>query len=104
MSIKTDEAASYVPTATHTADNTVTSASETLLAANTSRKGCILQNTHATESVRVRLDGGTATTTSGMQLKAGATLALTTPTCPTNAITAIREGSSDVTVHVVEFA
>lgn len=103
MSIKTDEAGQASFTATHTADNTVTNASETLLAANTARKGFIIQNTHATEKVRIRLDGGVATTTNGLQLGPGASIEMTLP-CSTAAITGIREGASDVTVHVVEFS
>lgn len=90
-------------TATHSADNTVTNASETLIAANDNRKGLLIQNTHASENARIRLDGGVATTTSGMQLKAGATLSLMPPVLPKNAITAIREGAADTTIHVVEF-
>lgn len=89
-------------TSTHTADNTVTNASETLLAANDARKGAIIQNTHGSENVRVRLDGGAATTTNGIQIRPGGLLTLSTPNCPKTAITGIREGSVDVTVHVVE--
>lgn len=95
-------AASTDITSTHTADNTVTNASETLLAANDNRKGCLIQNTHASENVRVRLDGGVATTTNGIQIRPGGLLSLSTPNCPKTAITGIREGSADVTVHVVE--
>lgn len=91
-------------TATHTADNTVTNASETILAANAARKGIIIQNTNAAENARIRLDGGVATTTTGLQLKPGASITLTPPTLPKGAITAIREGATDTTIHVVEFS
>lgn len=104
MSIKTDEASHYQPTATHTADNTVTNASETILAANSARKGLIIQNVDSSDNVRVNLAGATATVTNGIQLAPGQSITLMMPACPTNAITAIREGSADTTVHVVEIA
>lgn len=90
------------PTVTHTADNIVTNASEVILAANTARKGMIIQNTDALNNVRVNLAGTDATTTNGIQIKPGQALTLTRPNCPTGAIKAIREGATDAVVHVVE--
>jgi hypothetical protein len=88
-------------TATHTADNTISNASESVLAANTSRVGFIIQNV-GTTNVRVNLAGSTATTTNGLQLTPGQVLQMFGKV-PTGAITAIREGAADGTLHVVEF-
>lgn len=90
------------PTSTHTADNTVTNASETILAANTARKGFIIENVSA-NNVRVNLAGATATTTNGLRLAENQVLTMLDPFCPKGAITAIREGASDAVLHVVEF-
>lgn len=89
--------------ATPTADNTITNASETILAANANRRGFLVQNVHATENARVRVDGTDATTTTGIQLRPGQTLIMVKPNCPVTAIKAIREGSADTTLHVVEW-
>lgn len=89
-------------TATSTADNTVTNASEEVLAANANRKAAIIQVVSG-GNARVRLDGGTATTSNGVQLiSGGPALVVSMPYCPTGAITAIREGGTDAVVHVTE--
>lgn len=88
-------------TAAHSADNSITNASETILAANTSRIGFIIQNV-GTTNARVNLAGATATTTNGLQITPGQVIQMF-GRVPTNAITAIREGASDATLHVVEF-
>lgn len=99
VSVATDTSAG---TATSTADNTVTNASETVLAANANRKAAIIQVVSG-GNARVRLDGGTATTSNGIQLAAGGPpLVISMPYCPQGAITAIREGSTDAVVHVTE--
>lgn len=89
-------------TATSTADNTVTNASEAILAANANRKGAVIQVVSG-GNARVRLDGGTAAPGNGTQLTAGGpALVLSMPFCPQGAITAIREGGSDAVIHVTE--
>lgn len=90
-------------TATHTADNTVTSASEVILAANAARKGFIIQNVDDTDNVRVRLAGSAATITNGLQIKPSGSLTMMDPGCYKGEIRAIREGAADTVVHVVEF-
>lgn len=99
VSIATDTTAG---TATSSADNTVTNASETILASNANRKSAIIQVVSG-GNLRVRLDGSAATTSNGIQLIAGGpALIINMPYCPTGNITAIREGSVDGVVHVTE--
>lgn len=92
-------------TATHTSDNTVTNSSEALLASNGSRKGFVIQNTHTSEYLRIKI-AGTPTATDGLQVAPGESFAMmSTPNwgVPTGAINGIRQGSNDVTVSVIEF-
>lgn len=88
-------------TATHTADATVAGTATDVLAANTSRKGAIIQNTHASANARVRI-GADAAAATGVQLGPGQSLTLKEPHCPTARVSAIREGSTSVTIAVVE--
>lgn len=87
-------------TLTNPTDITVNDVSASILAANTSRVSFMVQNTGA-ETIRVGI-GITPTSTRGIQLKAGATLTMDSPFPITSAINAIREGSSNSTVSVVE--
>lgn len=91
-------------TPTHTADITVdaTAGGVTLLASNANRKSAVIQNVGAA-NIRVSV-GGTPTTTNGIQLAPGQTLALSMPYIPTGAIKAIREGGSSSTAAVLEVA
>lgn len=81
---------------TTTADQTVGAVQSTIAAANTSRKNIIVQNTHASNNIRVGI--GTVTATRGLQLQPGMSATFVT----TAAIVAIREGAADGTVAVVE--
>jgi hypothetical protein len=100
---KVTQATNTAGVATHTADNTVTNASEAILAANVDRKAAIIQVVSG-GNARVAI-GVTATTTLGVQLAAGGPpLILQAPFCPTVAINAIREGASDAVIQVVEIA
>lgn len=98
----TAESLNVAGTATHTADATVdsTAGGVTLLALNANRKGAIIQNT-GTANIRVSV-GGTPTTSTGIQLAAGASLTLAAPFCPTAAVKAIREGGTSSTAAVME--
>lgn len=80
------------------AETAVSSAAVSVLAANTSRKKLIVQNTGA-NAVRIGIAAVTATT--GMRLAAGASIIFDMPHCPTNAVYAIRE-SADSTVLAQE--
>jgi hypothetical protein len=93
---------SAVGTATTNDDVTVdsTSGGVQILASNSSRKGFIVQNTGA-NNIRVSI-GNNPTTTHGIQLAAGASLAMSAPNCPTGAIKAIREGGSNSTCAAIE--
>lgn len=86
---------------------TAATASSTLLAANVARRSAILQNTHASATARVTLDGTTPTATVGLQIGPGQTLTLGPSEpgngCVTGIIKGIREGSVDVTFEIVEF-
>lgn len=84
----------------HTADNTVTT-DESILAANANRKAFVIQNTGAVDA-RLRLDGGVATATLGVQLVAGATLILSQPECGVAAVHAISETGVATTFAVAE--
>lgn len=92
----------YDGTATHTADQTVGAAASTILAANVGRRSAIIQNVHATVSVRVTVDGQTPTSSLGILLAAGQSLELQSPGAPKSAVKAIRVGGSDGTVAVLE--
>lgn len=87
--------------ATHTAEASVTGTASTILAAKSNRKGFIVQNTGGF-NIRVRIDGGVATATNGIQLAPGQVLQMIAPFVSTSALSAIREGGSSSTVVVVE--
>lgn len=55
---------------THTAGTVGTSSAE-LVAANATRQVCVIQNLHDTAKIYVRLDGGTASATTGIQIGPG---------------------------------
>lgn len=71
-----------------------------LLAANADRKGFIVQNTGA-NAIRVSI-GSNAVANHGIQLAAGASLAMSAPKCPTGVIKAIREGANSSTASRIE--
>lgn len=80
------------------AETAVSSSAVQVLAANASRKWCIIQNT-GSETVRIGIAGVAATT--GIKLVAGAALTFELPYVVTSAIFAIRE-SADSIVYAVE--
>ena len=92
----------YDGTATHTADATVGAAAGTILAANANRRSAVIQNVHASVSIRVTIDGQTPTSSLGFLLAAGQSLSLESPGCSKAAIKEIRVGGSDGTVGVTE--
>lgn len=77
-----------------------TSGGVQILAANSARKGFIVQNTGA-NAIRVSI-GSNATTTHGIQLAAGASMAMSAPYCPVGVIKAIREGANSSTCAAIE--
>ena len=94
-----------VPTsgeAVTTADVTVgTAAVAVVLAANASRKAAVIQNTGATNAVRVTLDGTDPTATKGILIAAGGSLLLSQPYCPIKVVRALAITAS-TTVGVTE--
>lgn len=92
----------YQGTATHTTDATVSGTASTILAANAERRAAVIENVHATVSLRVTIDGQTPTSSLGILLAPGQALNLDSPGCPKAAIKAIRVGGSDGTVAVLE--
>lgn len=85
---------------TTTTDQAVTNVAGDVLAASATRKSAIIENT-GTANVRVSI-GSDATTTHGVQLSPGQSLVLSQPYCPTERVSAIREGATSSTVAVVE--
>lgn len=83
------------------AQATVTNASTTAKAANAARRYLLIQNNDATGDIYVRLDGGTATTTTGVKIPAGGSYEVT-GYVPTGAITAIGSIASNANVLIVE--
>lgn len=80
---------------------TVTSASATIDAASPSRRYLLIQNNDASGDIFVRLDGGVATTLTGVKIPAGGSYELT-GFVPTGAITAIGSIASNANVVIVE--
>lgn len=80
---------------------TVTNASGQLLAANAVRSYLLIQNNDTSADIYVRLDGGTATTATGVKIAAGGSYELV-GFAPTGAITAIGSIASNANVVVVE--
>jgi hypothetical protein len=72
-----------------------------LLAANAGRKSALIINTGA-EPIRVTTDGSAPTSVRGKLLIAGASLALTSPYCPTSEIKAIRQDAVDSSANASE--
>lgn len=83
------------------AQATVTNASTTINAANASRSYLLIQNNDATGDIYVRLDGGTATTLTGVKIPSGGSYELT-GFVPTGAITAIGSIASNANIVIVE--
>lgn len=81
---------------TTAADQTVGAASSEIAAENASRRRVHVQNTHATETIRV--GPGTVTASRGIQLQPGMSATFETSA----AINAIRQGATNATVAVVE--
>ena len=81
------------------AQTAVSSTAVQILAANANRKGLVIQNVGAA-NMRVGITGVTATT--GLKLEPGQTWE--PPAAPTNAIFAIRDGSTDTTALAQESA
>lgn len=81
------------------AETVVAAVAVSVLAANASRKFCIIQNT-GTRTVRLGAVGVTATT--GVRLDAGASLVFTQPYVPTNALYAIRDGGPGTTTILAQ--
>jgi hypothetical protein len=90
-------------TASDAADIAVdaTAGGVTLLAANTDRKGAIIQNV-GTANMRVTYSGNAPTPTRGHQLAPGQMLTLAMPYCPTAVVLGIREGASSTSASVSE--
>jgi hypothetical protein len=88
-------------TATDQDDTAISSVAIQLLAANTSRKGVMIQNVGAS-NMRVTFDGSTPTATHGKRVAPGGMIALSMPFCATGAIKAIREAGSDTVASVTE--
>jgi hypothetical protein len=80
---------------------TVTNASAQLVAANASRNYLLIQNNNTSGDIYVRLDGGAATTATGVKIPAGGSYELI-GYVPTGAITAIGSIASNANVVVVE--
>lgn len=80
---------------------TVTNASTTIIAANALRRYLLIQNNDASGDVYLRLDGGVATTATGIKLKPGESLELQ-GFVPTGGITAIGSIASNANVVGVE--
>lgn len=87
-------------TFTH-AQKTVTSASATMINANANRKYLLIQNNDAGGDIYVRLDGATATMTTGAKIPAGGSYELG-ERVPNGAITAIGSIASNANIVVVE--
>lgn len=83
------------------AQKTVTNASAELLAANAARRYLLIQNNDAAGDIYVRLDGGTATTGTGVKIAAGGSYELQ-GYVPTGQINAIGSIASNANVVVVE--
>lgn len=81
------------------AETAVADTAVQVIAASTSRKAVLVQNT-GPANVRIGTSGVTLTT--GFRLAAGELRVLTMPFCPQNAIYAIREGALDSTVFAAE--
>lgn len=79
----------------------VTNTNQTIIAANSSRRYCLVQNNSVSAVLRLRVDGVAATTSQGFRLQPGATLELPA-FCTTGAINAIME-TADATAGNVEF-
>lgn len=94
--------ASDAGTATTNTDVVVdaTAGGVVILAANAHRKGFIIQNTGA-DNVRVSI-GSNPTATHGIQLRAGESLSMAAPKCPTGLIKAIREGAVSSACAAIE--
>lgn len=75
-------------THTHTAVSVSNSTSTSVLAANAQRHGLILSNVGA-NNIYVRLDGGTASSTTGVLLAPNSAPLVLTTFCPVGAVTAI---------------
>lgn len=80
-------------------ESSVTGSAAQILAANTSRKRAVIQNT-GTANIRVGITG--VTTTTGIQLYPGGSMIIEPPLVDYGAIFAIREGSISSTVFVLE--
>lgn len=88
-------------TLAHTA-GTVGTSSDTLVAANTSRRALTIQNVHETAIVYIRLDGGTVTALTGNKIAPGQMFNMRELGVVTHsAITAISD-TADTPVVVVE--
>lgn len=90
------------PTTAALANGTETAVAGTavsVLAANGSRKWCVVQNT-GTANVRIGITGVTATT--GIQVTPGSLIVLEAPWVHQGAIYAIREGANSSTVFTTE--
>lgn len=88
-------------TATDTTDVAVAGTAVQLLATNATRKSALIQNV-GDAAMRVTTDGSTPTATHGKRLVAGAALSLTSPYCPTAAVSAIRETATSTTANASE--
>ena len=72
-----------------------------VLADNPNRKGALIQNTGATNPLRITLDGSDPSATKGILIAAGLTVTLSQPYCPTKVVRAIAVTGS-TTVGVTE--
>lgn len=80
---------------------TVTTASATLLAANTARRYLLIQNKDAAGDIYIRLDGVAATVDNGLKIEAGGALELDNFVA-TGEITAIGSIASNANVIAIE--
>lgn len=80
---------------------TVTNASGQMLAANPARRYLLIQNNDASGDIFVRLDGGTATTATGVKIAAGGSFELQ-GFVPNGAIMAIGSIASNANIVAVE--
>lgn len=80
---------------------TVTNTSNMLRAANAARRYLLIQNNDTSGDIYVRLDGGTATTATGVKIAAGGSYELA-GFVPTGGVTAIGSIASNANVVVVE--
>jgi hypothetical protein len=81
--------------------DTVTSASTTIVAANPLRRYLLIQNNDASGDIFVRLDGVAATLTTGVKIPAGGSYELQ-GYVPTGAVTAIGSIASNANILTVE--